>query len=80
MLADESRADLLSDDHAIEVERASKWKEAPAQAVLYAILTRKQPMVILFTDSKRRDKPHILRCYLVCEKLEIPLEVIVVGQ
>ena len=74
-MPDETRCDLVSSTHAIEVEWASKWKEAPAQAVLYSIWTGKKPGVILLIKNQREDKVHILRCKMVCEKLGITMEV-----
>lgn len=75
-LADGSRADLISEQYAVEVEWAPKWKEAPAQATLYALLADKKPLVILLTKGDSAEKLHILRCKLVCEKLGIKLETI----
>ena len=76
VMDDGSRCDILNDTHAIEVEWATKWKEAPAQAVLYSIFTGKKPKVILLVKSKTKEKLHILRCKLVCEKLNIEMEVV----
>ena len=76
VMDDGSRCDILNDTHAIEVEWATKWKEAPAQAVLYSIFTGKKPKVILLTKSKTKEKLHILRCKLVCENLGIEMETI----
>lgn len=73
-MPDGTRCDLVSPKEAIEVEWASKWKEAPAQAVLYSIWTGKEPAVILLVKSKNDDKLSILRCKLVCERLGIRME------
>jgi hypothetical protein len=72
-LPDESRCDLVSLTHAIEVEWASNWQEAPGQAVLYAIWIKKKPAVFLLVKDWKEDKLEILRCKLVCEKLGIAL-------
>lgn len=76
VMDDGSRCDILNDTHAIEVEWATKWKEAPAQSVLYSIFTGKKPKVILLVKSKTKEKLYILRCKLVCEKLNIEMEVV----
>jgi hypothetical protein len=76
VMDDGSRCDILNDTHAIEVEWATKWKEAPAQAVLYSIFTGKKPKVILLVKSKTKEKLHILRCKLVCQELGIDMEVV----
>jgi len=74
-MPDHTRCDLVSDTHAYEVEWAHKWKEAPTQAILYSIWTGKKPGVILLSKSRTQDKLHILRCKLVCQKLNIDMEV-----
>lgn len=74
-MPDQTRCDLISDTHAYEVEWASKWKEAPAQATLYSIWTGKKPGIILLVKNKTTDKLSILRCKLVCERLDIKLEI-----
>lgn len=76
VMDDGSRCDILNDTHAIEVEWATKWKEAPAQAVLYSIFTGKKPKVILLVKSKTKEKIYILRCKLVCQELGIEMEVV----
>jgi hypothetical protein len=76
VMDDGSRCDILTDTHAVEVEWATKWKEAPAQAVLYGIFTGKKPKVILLTKSRTKEKVYILRCKLVCQELGIDMEVV----
>lgn len=76
VMPDGSRCDLLTETEAIEVDWAhSKWKEAPAQAVLYAIWTGKKPAVLLLVKDAERDKADLLRCKLVCERLGIRMYV-----
>lgn len=74
-MPDETRCDLLSATHAIEVEWAHKWKEAPAQAVLYSLWTGRKPAVVLLSAG-REHKLDILRCRLVCERLSIAMRII----
>jgi len=71
---DQSRVDVLTDEYAYEVEWANKWKEAPAQAVLYGMLTNKKPAIILLMKGKSSDKIYYLRCLAVCGKIGIRLE------
>jgi len=73
VLPDDSRCDLLSERYAIEVDWAEKWKEAPAQAVLYAVWTGKEPAILLLTKGKQDEKIHLLRAALVCERLKIKM-------
>ena len=74
-MPDSTRCDLISETYAMEVEWASKWKEAPAQATLYAIWTGKKPAVILLVKSSD-EKLDVLRCKMVCERLQIAMEVL----
>jgi hypothetical protein len=78
VMPDGSRADLVTETHAIEVEWASKWKESISQATLYSIWTSKKPAVILLIgkDSAEAEKVAVLRCGLVCERLGIKLSVV----
>lgn len=78
VMPDGSRADLITETHAIEVEWALKWKESISQATLYSIWTSKKPAVILLMgkDSADAEKLAVLRCGLVCERLGVKLSVI----
>lgn len=71
---DQSRVDVLTDEYAYEVEWANKWKEAPAQAILYSMLTNKKPAVVLLMKGKPSDKIYYLRCLAVCGKIGVRLE------
>ena len=73
VLADGSRVDLLSARYAVEVEWCEKWKEAPAQAVLYSAWTGRKPAVILLVGKgdAASEKVSILRCKLVCERMGV---------
>jgi len=73
VLSDGSRADLISDRYAIEVEWSAKWKESIGQCELYAILTGKDPGVILLVKDPASEEKHIERCRKVCDHLKIKL-------
>ena len=73
VLADHSRADLVSDTVAYEVEWAYKWKESIGQCELYSILSNRKPGVILLVRDRDEEQRHILRCAAVCAKLGIEL-------
>lgn len=77
MMPDGTRCDLVSTEQAIEVEWSYKWKEAPAQSILYSIWTGKEPKIILLVKNlDQKSKTDLLRCKLVCQKLDIDLEII----
>lgn len=73
VLSDGSRADLISERYAIEVEWSKKWKESIGQCELYSILTGKEPGVILLVKDPAAEAKHIERCHKVCDKLKIKL-------
>jgi hypothetical protein len=59
VLRDGTRADCVTDTHAIEFDFAPKWAEAVGQALHYAALTGKQPGVVLIMapgDEKHRSR------------------------
>lgn len=72
---DGSRADIVSAEYAVEVEWAKKWKEAPAQAILYGIGLNKKPMVLLLVRDPAKEQRYILRCMVVCAKIGVRMEV-----
>ena len=57
---DNGRVDILTATHAIEVERAGKWKNSIGQALWYALQTNKQPGIILILDGAQ-DYKHFQR-------------------
>lgn len=47
----DGRVDIVTDTHAIEVERARKWKEAIGQALWYGLQTNRRPGIILIKEA-----------------------------
>ncbi|MGK0363912.1 MAG: hypothetical protein ACI85O_000966 [Saprospiraceae bacterium] len=45
------RVDILTETHAIEVERAHKWKQSIGQALWYGLQTSKEPGIILIIEQ-----------------------------
>jgi hypothetical protein len=69
---DGSRVDLLTDQHAIEVDWARKWAEGVGQASLYAELTGKQPALLLLVDPESEsDQRYIWRARVACARNRI---------
>lgn len=68
-LDDLSRVDCLTDEFAIEVEFAKKWKEAIGQALFYGIKTNRTPAIALIVDNN--DTKHINRLNVVSERYGI---------
>ncbi|HKK76094.1 MAG TPA: hypothetical protein VJ953_13530 [Saprospiraceae bacterium] len=50
------RVDILTEEYAIEVERADKWKNAIGQALWYGQQTNKKPGIVLLVLSKEEYK------------------------
>ncbi|MFT4686663.1 MAG: hypothetical protein ACJATN_002299 [Neolewinella sp.] len=50
------RVDIETATHAIEVERAHKWKESIGQALWYGLQRNKQPGIILLIESPAQRK------------------------
>lgn len=68
-LDDLSRVDCLTDEYAIEVEFAKKWKEAIGQALFYGVKTNRTPAIALIVDGN--DTKHINRLNVVAERYGI---------
>ena len=51
-LQDRTRVDCLTQERAVEADFADKWYEAVGQAIHYAILTERQPAVLLIIELK----------------------------
>lgn len=50
------RIDLLTDEYAIEIKRAPRWKEAVGQSLWYALQKVKKPGIILILENPREYK------------------------
>lgn len=70
-----SICDILTDDYCIEVEWPHHWSEAIGRVLYMAAITQREPMLILLTESRRADTPHILQCSVVCALHDICLRV-----
>jgi len=75
-LMDKSRADIITDTHAIEVEWIKKATQAPGQALLYAALTGRKPGIILLARGKPREEIYFLRCGIMCAHAGIDMAVV----
>lgn len=71
-LPDDSRVDILTDKHAVEVDWAYKWPEGIGQALYYSIMTNRKPAVLLLADMPA-DNRFVNRCYVVCSARGIDL-------
>lgn len=77
---DGTRVDLVTDRHAIEVDYAPKWAEAIGQALYYAEVQDKSPMVILLVQDMEKERQFVYRCQTVCVARHIALHIEVLPQ
>ncbi|MBK1881008.1 hypothetical protein JIN85_01200 [Luteolibacter pohnpeiensis] len=69
------RVDIVTDDYAIEVEKASNWKESIGQCLWYSLQTNKKAGIVLVVTDEKRDRGHIIRLGSVIEANKLPIRV-----
>jgi hypothetical protein len=67
------RIDILTDDHAIEVEWAGKWKDAIGQSLWYALQKNSKPRIILLLKNDK-EYIHFVRLNSALEYAKIIIE------
>jgi hypothetical protein len=80
VLLDGSRADLMTDEYAIEVDWASKRHQAVGQALHYSIQSCRKPGIILIVKDPAKDMKYVKSCQAVCLVADIKLWVLHVPQ
>jgi hypothetical protein len=73
---DGSRVDVLTDSYAAEIEWVKKWKESIGQALFYACMTGRSPMVVLLTRGHEHERLYLDRCRIVCERAGVMLRTV----
>ena len=76
-LSDRTRADCLTETHAIEIEFASKWKNAIGQSLHYALMTGKKAGIALII-SKETDQRYLDQLNRVVKANQLPIKVWVI--
>lgn len=56
---EQDNIDCLTNEYAIEVDRAKKWREAIGQSLHYAYQSKKKPGIALIASGSTRDKNYI---------------------
>lgn len=69
------RVDVLTDQYAIEVEFAAKWKNAIGQALWYALQTGKKAGIVIVLENEKDDLPAAIRLGSVIEANKLPIRV-----
>jgi hypothetical protein len=55
------RVDLLTEEYAIEIEFANKWKQSIGQALWYGLQTNKTPGIILIKRDGQADNKYVIQ-------------------
>jgi hypothetical protein len=71
VMEDGGLADCITEKYAVEVDFAPNWKEAVAQSVLYAIMTKKKPAVVLIVENPETELRYLERLKKVTGHLDI---------
>ena len=72
-LWDGVRVDVLTPDHAIEVDWAKNWHEGVGQALLYSEFTGLEPGLVLLVPDWDADSRHIYRAQVACARAGVRL-------
>lgn len=78
VLPDKTRADCITDTHAIEVDFANKWQEALGQSLWYAMQTGKKAGIMLILEQPK-DNKFWIRLNTVIETYKLPIQAWKVG-
>ena len=73
VLPDGTRADCLTDTHAVEFDFGQKWAEAIGQALYYGLQTGKKPGVVLIMEDEK-DLKFWLRLNSTIEHFRLPVK------
>jgi hypothetical protein len=68
-LDDNSRVDIITQTHAIEIDYGYKWYESIGQSLFYSIKTGLQPGIVLLIDNHK----YLDRLLIVAEKYNIKI-------
>jgi hypothetical protein len=68
--SDNTRCDVVTDTHAIEMDWADKWYQGVGQSLYYALMLKKKPGVVLIVKTES-DKKYLHRLKMVADKYNI---------
>ena len=72
VLPDRTRADCLTDSHAVEFDFGDKWAEAIGPSLYYAIQTGKRAGVVLILESLN-DRKYWIRLNSIIQYYDLPI-------
>ena len=70
-LPDKTRIDCLTPTHAIEFDFSKKWAEAIGQSLYYALITQRQPGIVLILEDKTNEQRYLQRLLTVAKRYGI---------
>lgn len=73
VLPDSTRADCITETHAIEFDFGRKWAEAIGQALYYSVQTGKRAGIVLILE-KEEDYRYWLRLNTTIEHHKLPID------
>lgn len=73
-LTDKTRADCLTNTHAIEFDFGEKWYEAVGQSLHYSALTGKRAGIFLIIHGKKGHQRHANRMINVIHHFNLPID------
>ena len=76
-LPDRTRADCITDTHAVEVDHGRKWAEAIGQSLYYALQTNKRAGILLILHQPR-ERRFWYRLNSIIRANDLPIDVWVV--
>ena len=74
VLGDNTRCDIVTDTHAIEVDFADKWAEAIGQSLSYGLTLNLKPAIVLIMEQEN-DERHFIRINTIIDHYQLNIEV-----
>lgn len=71
---DKTRADCVTDTHAVEFDFGKKWAESLGQALYYSIQTGKRAGIVLIL-KRPSDRKYLVRLNSTIQHLNLPIDV-----
>jgi hypothetical protein len=72
-LPDGTRADCVTETHAIEFDFGNNWAEAVGQSAYYSLQTDKKPGIVLILETMK-DRKYWIRLNTTIEHFELPID------
>ena len=73
VLPDKTRADCVTDTHAIEFDFGKKWAESLGQALYYSLQTGKKAGIVLILESPK-DRKYFIRLNSTIQHFSLPID------